>query len=339
MTGPSPFPGGASVPLSVLDVASVGPGRTPAQAVLDVVEVAKTADEHGYRRFWVAEHHASRRTAGSAPVVFIAHIAAVTRRIRVGSGGVMLPNHAPLVVAEQFAVLEALHPGRIDLGLGRSSGAKNGNGLLDAALRRDAKGMSDFPELVDELLGFQRPSWQPEHAFRALELSPRVDSVPEVHILGASENGARLAAERSLPFVYGHHLGRSKVRPAALDRYRSGFVPGPYGDRPHVIVSVGVVCAATDEQAERLALDVAARPIRDNAPGPLTEVRERYLARQALDEAGVIHGAPATVLAGIDRLAAALGADEIMLVPYEESGVARSRTLRLTARAAAVLPV
>ncbi|MEV4599887.1 MsnO8 family LLM class oxidoreductase [Amycolatopsis sp. NPDC049253] len=317
-----------SVPLSVLDLAKVGPETPPAQAVRDVVDVARAADESGYHRFWVAEHHASPRTAGSAPVVLIAAVAAATRRIRAGSGGVMLPNHAPLVVAEQFAVLEALHPGRIDLGVGRSSGGSKAGRHLEAALRRDAKATSDFPALVDELLAFQHPELHPAHPYPSVEVSPRVDTSADVFVLGSSENGARVAAERSLPFVYGHHLGLGKARPAAVSAYRSAFVPGPYGSRPKVLASVNVVCAETDALAADLALAAARDEVRARAETPLTEARELYLAHKAVTDAAVLHGSRATVLAGAARLAEDLTADELILVPYETSGPARVRTVR-----------
>ncbi|SEG54168.1 luciferase family oxidoreductase, group 1 [Actinacidiphila yanglinensis] len=337
-SGPADRPAPPPVPLSVLDLGAHLPGAPAEQAVLDIVETARTADACGYHRFWVAEHHASPVTASSSPAVLIATIAARTRHIRVGSGGVMLPNHAPLTVAEQFATLQALHPGRIDLGLGRFSGGTAAtHDLLMAALRRGPDAAAEFPALVDELLGFLHHAGPPAHRFHALDLAPHPAGPPEVHILGASGNGARLAAERSLPFVHGHHLGRSKCRPDAVDHYRAAWTPGATGAAPRVIVAVNTVCAPTDEEAELRAVRAAAYAVRRRAAAaadaPLDPAREDALARELVAEEQVVHGAPAAVSARLAALAADLGADEVMLVPYELTGADRGRTLRLLAGA------
>ncbi|CAM3514197.1 MsnO8 family LLM class oxidoreductase [Kibdelosporangium persicum] len=313
--------------LSVLDLAVIGQDSSPEQALRDVVQVARTAERHGYHRFWVAEHHAAAATAGSSPAVLLAYIAACTKTLRVGSGGVMLPNHAPLVVAEQFAVLQGLHDGRVDLGVGRSSGGNTTSNVLHDALYRHPRAMAEFSDLVDELLGFLHDSWPAGHRFESLRMSPRISTPPGVFVLGAGENSARLAAERGLPFVYGHHLGRSKARPAAVDRYRATFT----GERPYVIASVNVVCAETDEEAERAAIAVAQWDVRRREGDDLIESRLRYLVDQVLDEGQVVRGAPTTVLNEIHNLATTMDVDEIMLVPIEHTGTARSRTLRLIA--------
>ncbi|RSM78144.1 MsnO8 family LLM class oxidoreductase [Kibdelosporangium aridum] len=316
------------LPLSVLDLAVIGPDTSPEQAIRDVVDVARTAEDHGYQRFWVAEHHAMPRTAGSSPAVLMAHIAARTSTLRVGSGGVMLPNHSPLVIAEQFAVLQALYGNRVDLGVGRSS-AKT---LVDEALHRHPRATSEFPEMIDELIGFLHRHWPDGHRFQSLELSPRVETPPEIFVLGASENGARVAAQRGLPFVYGHHLGRNITRPAAVDRYRAAFTPGPRGSRPYVIVSINVVSAETDADGEQEAMGIALAEVERTATVPLVESRVHHLAHRALDEGQVVYGGPATVHTQIHELATTLGADEIMLVPYDLTGAGRSRTLRLLAQ-------
>jgi luciferase family oxidoreductase group 1 len=313
--------------------------ETPAeQAVQDMAASARTADVCGYHRLWVAEHHSSTKTASSFPAVLIAHLAAQTRRVRLGSGGVMLPNHAPFSVAEQFATLQALHPGRIDLGLGRSSGGGVGtHKLLAEALRRSPTAISEFPALIDELLGFLHHRGPDGNRFHDLPLTPHTATPPQVHVLGAGENSARIAAERGLPFAYGHHLGRSKCRPEAAARYRSAFRPGPDGARPYLIVSVNVICGENDEEAEELAVRTATtrvlhpeEPVETGTPSP---VRRQYLARKALEDLQVVYGGPATVAARLDALAAELDADEIMVVPYELSGPERLRTLRLAATA------
>ncbi|MEW1646662.1 MsnO8 family LLM class oxidoreductase [Streptomyces sp. NPDC091219] len=333
---------GPAVRLSVLDVGATDGRVPPARAVQEIAELAQVAEECGFHRFWVAEHHGSPDLVSSAPPVLMAHIAARTRRIRVGSGGVMLPNHAPYVVAEQFATLGALHPGRIDLGLGRSSntaGTPAYRAALESALRRDARAMVEFPALIDELTEFLDPSDAPSRLpdNPALRLSPRVEAPAEVHVLGAGEGSARTAAERSLPFVYGHHLGRSKCRPAAVERYRAAFVPGPHDARPHLIASLNVLCAGSDDEAERLALHAARVSVRQRtgsaAQASPPSAREDFLARRFLEDQQVVYGGRDTVAEAVGHLADALGADEIMVVPVDPTGAERRRTLRtLTGR-------
>jgi luciferase family oxidoreductase group 1 len=329
-------PSALSFPISVLDLGARFRETTAVQAIQEVVETARTADAYGYHRIWVAEHHSSSKTASGYPAVVIAHIATQTERIRVGSGGVMLPNHAPFTVAEQFATLEALHPGRIDLGLGRSAGGTGVTAeLLEAALRRGPRAGVEFPDQIDELLGFLYHRGPDQHRFHALPLTPHTETPPEVYVLGTSEGSARIAAERGLPFAYGYHQGSSKCRPEAVARYRSVFEPGAGGARPYLIATANVVCADTDEEAAGLALRTSgylvSHPEKSTSDAPVSPVREEYLARQALEENQVVHGAPPKVAAELEQLAAALDADEIMLVPYELTGAARCRTLRLTA--------
>ncbi|MGW3312358.1 MsnO8 family LLM class oxidoreductase [Streptomyces sp. NPDC001073] len=334
---------------SVLELGATNRQMPAEQAIREVVGVAQAAEECGFHRFWVAEHHASLDAVSSAPAVLIAHVAARTQRIHVGAGGVMLPNYAPYTVAEQFATLGALHPGRIDLGVGRSSGGTGAHTtLLEAALRRDARAALEFPALIDELMGFLDPPTRAQTPIEperpTLHLSPRVTSPAQVYVLGTSENGARTAAERSLPFVYGLHLGQSKCRPAAVERYRATFDPGPRGARPYVIASLNVLCAGSDDEAEQLALHTACNAVRRRTVTALGEppdkAREEFLTRKVLEDQQVVHGGRSTVMEGIERVAKALGVDEIMLVPYDLTGTGRGRTLRmLTGRQAPTLAV
>ncbi|MFI6349189.1 MsnO8 family LLM class oxidoreductase [Streptomyces sp. NPDC050560] len=326
------------IPLSVLDLALAAPGQSHQEAVHDVARTARAADSAGYHRFWVAEHHNSARSAGSSPAVLMAHLASATRRIRIGSGGVMLTNHAPLAVAEQFAVLQCLHEGRIDLGVGRASGGTDTTTLLDRALRRRPEARGEFPALVAELIGFLRGAWPAGHDFAELGLSPRLTTYPDVFVLGTTENGARVAAAHGLSFAYGAHLGRSKCRRAALDRYRDTFTAAGHGSRPYVIASLNVLCAPDDGEALRLAEEAAGHAVRtlhaDTSPGtPLAPARERHLVARTLEETGLVLGGPATVADRLAETAADLGADELMLVAYDLTAAGRARTLRLTAEA------
>lgn len=324
-------------PVSVLEIGRHLPETDDVRAIHDMVEVAKTADALGYHRLWVAEHHAARRSACSFPAVLIAQIAAQTRQIRVGSGGVMLPNHAPITVAEQFATLQALHPGRIDLGLGRNPGGTGVTGaLLEAALGREPGASNRFPEQIDDLLGFLHHRGPDRNRFHGLPLTPRTDA-PQVIVLGGGESSARIAADRGLIYAYGHHLGSTKCRPESVDRYRSAFQPGQGPAEPHVIVSVNVICGETDEAAESAALDTALWMVRfpDGMARetPLSPAREQYLARGVLEDFKVVHGAPHAVAAELEGIGTKLGADEIMIVPFELAGAARCHTLRLVAGA------
>jgi luciferase family oxidoreductase group 1 len=322
----------------VLDLASVSPDGTAKEALHETVRTAETADRLGYLRFWVAEHHASPWSAGSSPAVLIAYIAARTHRIRVGSGGVMLTNYAPFVIAEQFAVIQALNEGRVDLGLGRASGGVTQDAPIDQALRRAANSRSQFPALVDELAGFLHHEWpQEDHMFRGLELSPQV-AAPNLFVLGVSQNGAEVAAERGLPFVYGYHLGAKKCQSAAPAYYRAAFTPNSRGEKPYTIASVNVVCAQNERTAIAAARAAAREAVRRNraemhAEQHLTRARESYLVELALKEARVIHGDAGTVCADLDRLASRLGVDEVMLVPFDLEAEGRRRTLQLIAEA------
>jgi len=233
--------------LSILDLAGVGFGSTVGEALADTTRLAIRADELGYHRFWVAEHHGMPAVASSAPAVLLAHLAANTRQIRVGSGGVMLPNHAPMVVAEQFGTLAALHPGRIDLGLGRAPGSDQ---LAAHALRRRmaGQGSDDFADQLEELQHFMNGDFPAEHPYSRIKTTP-ASPVP-VYILGSSDYGARLAAREGLPFAFAHHFaGAGGNTDAALDLYRSLFRPSEVLDEPYPMIGVTALAADTEQEA------------------------------------------------------------------------------------------
>jgi len=232
------------IPLSILDLAPVTEGSTPTQTFANTLELARHAELLGYRRFWLAEHHNMPGIASAATAVLIGHVAGGTSRIRVGAGGIMLPNHAPLQVAEQFGTLGALYPGRIDLGLGRAPGTDQ---AATRALRRYYEGAEEFPADVVELLHYFEPV-QPGQAVQAV---PGAGIAVEAWVLGSSLFGAQLAARLGLPYAFASHFA-----PAALEQalavYRERFTPSPRLAKPHVMLALNVVAADTDGEAARL---------------------------------------------------------------------------------------
>ncbi|MFE1555664.1 MsnO8 family LLM class oxidoreductase [Streptomyces sp. NPDC058734] len=302
--------------VSILDRSRTREGRPAPEALRDTVELARAADRLGYHRFWVSEHHSVPGVAGSAPTVLAAAVAAATRRIRVGTGGVMLPNHQPLVVAEQFGVLEALFPGRIDMGLGRSVGFTGG---IRRALGRDTADADRFEEQLAELLGWIDGTQQahPEvHARPAegLRIPPFVLATGE---------GAGIAARAGLPVVVGDLRGRARVA-EAVRRYREEFRPSPWAAEPYVVVAGTVAVAATEEAARRMLLPEAWALARSRTRGsfpplrPAEEVaalemtpKERELYEGGL--AGHIAGTEEQVAAALAGVAEATGADELLV--------------------------
>ena len=262
------------VPLSVLDLATVATGSNPARALAETTELAKTAERLGYRRFWVAEHHGMPAVASSAPPVLIAHLAAATSTIRVGSGGVMLPNHAPLVVAEQFGTLEALHPGRIDLGIGRSEGAIDEATVIAFRRPGDSEHGSGYDEQVDELLAFGgvRPL-PPEHPLAGVRAVPADVPLPPVFMLGSTPSSAATAARKGLGYGFAAYTNPEAVADA-LRLYRREFVPARPGDRPYAILGLKVVVGEDDQQARALALPWHLALVQNRAgnPSPLMTV-------------------------------------------------------------------
>jgi luciferase family oxidoreductase group 1 len=343
-----------SLALSVLDLVPVRDDQTSGDALAATRSLARVADDLGYRRYWLAEHHNMPAVAATNPPVLIAMVAAATERIRVGSGGVMLPNHAPLVVAEQFALLEAAHPGRIDLGIGRAPGT---DPVTSWALRHGAGGVTDeavarFPEYVDHVLALMDAGGATlsvggrRHELRA---TPRASGIPVAWLLGSSDFSARLAAERGLPYVFAHHFSGSGTA-EALALYRSEFRPSTYLDAPRTFLTVNAAVAATPEDADRLALPqllamVALRTGQPLRAQQLVEDAEKQDPPQehrdlmdAMRRRWVI-GDPATSRARIEELAAEHGVDEVMVHPVAGAwtgtdptrSAAREETLRLLA--------
>ncbi len=325
----------AGVPLSVLDLAPVPAGGTPAAALRATIDLAQHVERLGYKRFWVAEHHNMPGVASSAPPVLIGQIAAVTSLIRVGSGGVMLPNHPSLVVAEQFGMLEALHPGRIDLGIGRAPGT---DPATAAALGH--RGPDDFPQQLTDLIGFLTGDWPDGHRFATVRAVPGQGSAPGMWLLGSSGYSARVAGLLGLPFAFAHHFMPQNTLPA-LAVYRESFRPSATLDRPYAMVAVGVICADTDERAQWLAgpSGLSFLRLRSGRPGTLPSPEEAAaypyseLDRAMIAErrAAQLVGSPATVRAGMAELLERTGADELMLTTMVFDPADRLRSFELVA--------
>ncbi len=331
------------VPLSVLDLATIVTGSNAAEALADTTRLAVEAERLGYHRLWVAEHHGMPMVASSAPAVLISHLADATTSLRVGAGGVMLPNHAPLVIAEQFGTLEALHPGRIDLGLGRAPGT---DPATARALRRTGDlGADSFPDDVVELVHYLAPSDRPATHPTAV---PGRGYLPEVWLLGSSGFSAQLAGMLGLPFSFAYHFAPALLD-TALQLYRDNFAPSFVLSEPRAMVAVSVLCAPTDEEARWLAgpSALATVQLRTGRLGPLATPEQAAAYRYSEAEAALVAettathliGDPATVVAGLDALVDRTGADEVMLSTRAHSYEARVRSLALVAEATALAPV
>ena len=327
--------------LSVLDLSPVSAGSTSAQALRNTINLAQLADELGYTRYWLAEHHNTALIASSVPEIMIAQVATATKRIRVGSGGVMLPNHSPLKVAEAFRVLEALEPGRIDLGLGRAPGTDTVTAL---ALRRSRQAVyaDEFPQQLAELLGFLSDDFADDHPFRRVIAMPADVGMPAIWLLGSSDFSAQLAARLGLGFAFAHHIQPSPAIPA-LRLYLDNFRPSKYFAEPQALVAVSVVCAETDARAAELARPVELSLLRlrqgrlgqlpsiaDAAAYPYTP-EERQVIAQNRDR--VFAGSPETVREKLVALADRAGVDEIMVTSLIYDHGDRRRSYELLAEA------
>ena len=324
----------SSVPFSVLDLAPVPEGSGVADALRNTLDLARRAEALGFRRFWLAEHHNMTGIASAATAVLVGHVAGGTKSIRVGSGGVMLPNHSPLVIAEQFGTLEALYPGRIDLGLGRAPGTDQ---LTMRALRRNFNAATeDFPRDVQEL----RAYFAPARADRPVRAVPGAGLAVPLWLLGSSLYSAQLAAELGLPFAFASHFAPDYLV-HALEVYRERFRPSSQLKEPYAMACLNVFAAETDEEARRLFTSVqqAFVNLRRGRPGklpPPVETLEGVASE--LELAGAGHalrysavGSPETVRRGLEAFLALTGADELMMTSQIHDHAARLRSLEVVA--------
>jgi luciferase family oxidoreductase group 1 len=326
-----------AIPLSVLDLAPVSSGTSAAEAARRTVDLARLADRLGYARYWFAEHHGMGSVASAAPEILIGYAAGATQRIRVGSGGIMLPNHAPLRIAEAFHTLEALYPGRIDLGIGRAPGSEP---AATRALR--AFDGEQFPAQLGELLSLSRGDLPEGHPFRRVRVMPDGVDLPPIWLLGSSGASARMAGSAGMGYSFASHFSPAPAAPA-FAAYRQGFVPSAQFPRPHAILGIAVVCAESGERASYLAASMDLTRLRINRgeflPLPSPEEALAYPYSAAEREAVrhfrelTIVGAPDAVRAQIAAKARECGADEVMVVSTVHDHAERLRSYELLAAA------
>jgi luciferase family oxidoreductase group 1 len=321
------------IPLSILDLSPVVAGGDASRAFRNTLDLAQHAERWGYNRFWLAEHHNMPGIASAATSVVIGHVAGGTSRIRVGAGGIMLPNHSPLVIAEQFGTLAALYPDRIDLGLGRAPGTDQ---RTMRALRRDYMSAETFPQDVIELLSYFRPA-QPDQAIRAV---PGAGLNVPVWLLGSSTFSAQLAAKLGLPFAFASHFAPDQLLPA-LELYRTLFEPSEYLAHPYAMAGIGVVAADSDAEARRLFTSLQqqfvalqrGRPILLQPPvddmNALWTPQEQFGVQHTLRLA--IVGGPATVKQGLERFVAETGVDEVIVTANIYDHAARLHSYEIVA--------
>lgn len=338
--------------LSVLDQSPVSEGFTPADALQNTIELARLTDQLGYERYWIAEHHAIVTLASPSPEILIARIGAETSGIRIGSGGVLLPHYSPLKVAENFRMLHAMYPGRIDLGIGRAPG---GSGLEAFALRRERGNQpqnDDFGEQLMELLAFLHRSFPPEHPFARIKVSPDMPGAPEVWLLGSSAWSAAAAAKMGLPYAFAHFITPEETS-RCLEFYRSNFTPSKYLQKPRAIVALGVICADTEAEAKRLysSAQLHIRRIRlegKRLPVPTPEqaiaelgsfgAETEAVARGGGEWPRYVVGAPEQVREELERMASSLQIEEVMAIAVMHDYQARQHSYRLIAEALSVAP-
>jgi luciferase family oxidoreductase group 1 len=330
--------------LSVLDVSPVASGSTSTEALRNTLDLARLADKLGFTRYWLAEHHNTPLIASSAPEIMIGHVADATKNIRVGSGGMMLPNHTPLKVAETFRVLEALHPGRVDLGLGRAPGT---DPLTALTLRRSREALNadDFPARLKDLLTFLDHGFPRNHPLERIRAMPDDVPMPEIWLLGSSDFSAELSAQMGLRFAFAHHI-QPWPAIAALHLYRERFRPSEYLKKPEALIGVSAVCAETEARAEELAKPLALTLLRfrsgkmgrfpsiEEATDYPYSPEERQIMEMNRDRSFV--GTPARIRDQFTQLADQAGVDEIMITTMTHDHADRRRSYELLAEAFAL---
>lgn len=321
--------------LSILDLSPVSSGSSSRQALLNTIDLAPFAEKLGYTRYWLAEHHNTGLIASSSPEILIGQVAAVTSTMRVGSGGVMLPNHAPLKVAENFRTLQALFPDRIDLGLGRAPGTDP----RTAAALRESRNAAQFPQQLEELIAFLKDE---PVAGRNIRAMPAGVAMPPLWLLGSSDFSARLAAQRGLGFAFAHHINQPAAA-AALRFYHDNFQQSEFESAPRAILAVSAVCAETDEAAQELAGPANLTWLRFQSGGfhqplPSLEEAKKYpytdIERDFLNNSKgrMFVGSPATIRAQLTELATQAGVDEIMITSLIHNHADRKRSYELLAK-------
>jgi luciferase family oxidoreductase group 1 len=321
-------------PLSILDLAPIVEGETAADALRKSLDLARHAERLGYTRYWVAEHHNMKGIASAATSVVIGHLASGTSTIRVGAGGIMLPNHAPLIIAEQFGTLEALYPGRIDLALGRAPGTDQ---LTVRALRRDWSNANQFPEDVLELQALLGPV-EPGQQVVAV---PGADSRVPLWILGSSLYGAQLAAMLGLPYAFASHFAPQALIPA-LEAYRSTFKPSAQQEKSYAMAGINVFAAETDAEARRLFTSAQqqftnmVRNRRGKLQPPIDDIETYWSPQEKVQASGMLRysvvGSPKTVRQGLEQFLTMTGVDELMVVSAIHDHAARRRSYEILAQ-------
>ncbi|OAO89067.1 hypothetical protein AXX17_ATUG04890 [Arabidopsis thaliana] len=327
--------------LSILDQSQIAEGRHASDALRETTKLAQLADKLGYNRFWVAEHHASQALASSSPEVLIAHIAALTQRIKVGSGGIMMPHYSAYKVAENFRVLEALHPGRIDVGLGRAPG---GMPISTRALQEGkVSHIDNYPQQVADLIGYLHDSLPERHRFKGLVASPAIPTAPDLWLLGSSYGSAVIAAEIGAAYAYAQFFGVPDSE-VSVQAYKERFQPSALNDKPRLLAAVYVICADTEEEAERLASStdlffhsLESGRLLDRFPSVETAQAYPYtdydLARIQAGRHRRIVGTPEQVKSRMEAMSERLGIEEFMVVTVTHNFEARLRSYELVAQA------
>ncbi|QKY68774.1 LLM class flavin-dependent oxidoreductase [Lentibacillus sp. CBA3610] len=326
--------------LSVLDQSPISRGSSPEQALNNTLKLAEITEQLGYTRYWVAEHHNTNGLASVSPEILIGRIASCTNKIRVGSGGVLLPQYSPYKVAENFKMLEALFPGRIDLGIGRSPGGSQDTRM--ALLDSIHKDMSEFPRQLHDLQGFLHNTLPQDHRYRLVKAAPRTKTVPPMWVLGLSERGAENAAEIGTGFMFGHFINPDKGQ-AAMEAYREKFQPSSDFEQPVNAVCIFIVCADTEEEAEELALSQDKWLLNvgkgsDIKVPSIEEVKKRSYRQEELDiieknRRRTVIGTPEQVKAELERLGDYYQTDEFMIITNIYDFDAKVHSYRLLAEA------